>query len=75
MPIIYVKDNEPIDMALRRFKRLCEKTGIISECRRHEFYEKPTWERKRNKAQAKKRFKKQFNNGRGQLETFMHRKR
>ena len=61
MPIINVKDNENIDIVLRKFKRLCEKAGIISECRRHEFYEKPTWERKRRKAQAEKRFQKQSN--------------
>ena len=60
MPIVRIKENEPIDIALRRFKRVCEKAGVISECRRHEFYEKPTWERKRKKSQAKKRLQKQL---------------
>ncbi|MFC3094352.1 30S ribosomal protein S21 [Alteromonas sediminis] len=55
MPIVKVKDNEPFDVALRRFKRSCEKAGILSEVRRREFFEKPTWERKRKKAAAKKR--------------------
>ena len=55
MPIVKVRDNEPFDVALRRFKRSCEKAGVLSEVRRREFFEKPTWERKRKKAAAKKR--------------------
>lgn len=55
MPITKIKDNEPFDVALRRFKRSCEKSGILSEIRRREFYEKPTTERKRAKASAIKR--------------------
>ena len=55
MPHIKVKENEPFDVALRRFKRACEKAGILSELRRREFYEKPTQERKRKKAAAVKR--------------------
>jgi len=53
--IIRVKENEPFDVALRRFKRTIEKTGIITELRAREFYEKPTAERKRKKAAAVKR--------------------
>ncbi|NBU00274.1 MAG: 30S ribosomal protein S21 [Betaproteobacteria bacterium] len=52
MPIIRVKENEPFDV---RFKRTIEKTGIITELRAREFYEKPTAERKRKKAAAVKR--------------------
>jgi small subunit ribosomal protein S21 len=55
MPIVKVKENEPFDIALRRFKRSCEKAGVLSEVRRREFYEKPTAERKRKKASAVKR--------------------
>jgi len=55
MPSVKVKDNEPFDIALRRFKRSCEKAGILSEIRRREFYEKPTQERKRKQAAAVKR--------------------
>ncbi|AAZ40705.1 30S ribosomal protein S21 [Candidatus Blochmanniella camponoti] len=55
MPIIKVRENESFDVALRRFKRSCEKSGILSEVRRREFYEKPTTERKRAKASAIKR--------------------
>ncbi len=55
MPIVTVKDNEYFDYALRRFRRSCEKAGIINEYRKREFYEKPTQERKRKKAAAVKR--------------------
>ncbi|MFZ1640430.1 MAG: 30S ribosomal protein S21 [Candidatus Contendobacter sp.] len=55
MPSVKVKDNEPFDVALRRFKRSCEKAGVLSEVRRRESYEKPTQERKRKRAAAVKR--------------------
>ncbi|NJN46322.1 MAG: 30S ribosomal protein S21 [Candidatus Competibacteraceae bacterium] len=55
MPSVKVKENEPFDIALRRFKRACEKAGVLSEVRRREFYEKPTQERKRKHAAAIKR--------------------
>ena len=55
MPSVRVRENEPFEVALRRFKRSCEKAGILSEVRRREFYEKPTAERKRKRAAAVKR--------------------
>jgi small subunit ribosomal protein S21 len=55
MPNVRVKDNEPFEIALRRFKRSCEKAGILAEVRKREFYEKPTAERKRKAAAAVKR--------------------
>ncbi len=55
MPFVKIKDNEPFDIALRRFKRSCEKAGILAEVRRREFYEKPTSVRKRKAAAAVKR--------------------
>jgi small subunit ribosomal protein S21 len=58
MPSVKVRDNEPFDVALRRFKRACEKAGILAEIHRREFYEKPTQERKRKAAAAVKRWQK-----------------
>ena len=55
MPFIKVKENEPFDVALRRFKRSCEKAGLIAEVRKREHYEKPTTIRKRAAAAAVKR--------------------
>ena len=60
MPVIKVRENEPFDVALRRFKRSCEKAGVLSDVRKREFYEKPTQERKRKKAAAVKRYKKKL---------------
>ncbi|WP_127346514.1 30S ribosomal protein S21 [Pseudidiomarina mangrovi] len=60
MPVVKVKENEPFDVALRRFKRSCEKAGVLSEVRSREFYEKPTTERKRKKAAAVKRHAKKM---------------
>jgi len=47
MPTVRVKENEPFEAALRRFKRTVEKTGLLTELRAREYYEKPTTERKR----------------------------
>jgi small subunit ribosomal protein S21 len=55
MTTIRVKENEPFDVALRRFKRTIEKLGLLTDLRAREFYEKPTAERKRKKAAAVKR--------------------
>jgi len=55
MPTIRVKENEPFEVAMRRFKRTIEKSGLLTELRAREFYEKPTAERKRKKAAAIKR--------------------
>lgn len=60
MPQVKVKDNEPFDVALRRFKRSCEKAGILAEVRRRECYEKPTSVRKRKAAAAVKRHAKKL---------------
>lgn len=60
MPEIKVKDNEPFDIALRRFRRSCERAGVITDIRKKEFYEKPTWVRKRKKSAAVKRLHKEI---------------
>ncbi|NOY62179.1 MAG: 30S ribosomal protein S21 [Gammaproteobacteria bacterium] len=55
MPNVRVRDGEPFEVALRRFKRTCEKAGVLSEVRRRQYYEKPTTVRKRKAAAAVKR--------------------
>jgi len=42
----------PFDIGLRKFKKACERAGILQDIRRKEFYEKPTAKRKRKKAEA-----------------------
>ncbi len=58
MPSVKVRENEPFDVALRRFKRACEKAGVLAEVHRREYYEKPTQVRKRKAAAAVKRWQK-----------------
>lgn len=50
MPIIKIKDNESFDLVLRRFKKACEKAGVLSEIKKREFYEKPSVKRKKAKS-------------------------
>jgi len=40
MLVIHIKDNEPIDKALKRFKKKFEKTGVLKELRRRTYFEK-----------------------------------
>lgn len=55
MPGVKVKENETFESALRRFKRQCEKAGILSELRKREYYEKPSVKRKKKALAARKR--------------------
>jgi small subunit ribosomal protein S21 len=57
---VRVRENEPLQSALKRFKRQCEKAGILSEVRKREFYEKPSVRRKRKAAAARKRLLKKI---------------
>ena len=52
---IRLKDNESLDSALRRFKRQCSKSGVMSEIRKREHYEKPSVKRKKKSEAARKR--------------------
>ena len=54
MTTVRVKENEPYEIALRRFKRTIEKLGLLNDLRAREFFEKPTTERKRKKSAAVK---------------------
>jgi len=53
---VRVKENEPLDSAIRRFKKQCEKAGILAELRKREHYEKPSVRRKKKELAAKKRY-------------------
>ncbi len=55
MSEVRVKDNESLDSALRRFKRQCAKSGVMSEIRKREHYEKPSVKRKKKSEAARKR--------------------
>ncbi len=55
MPVIKIRDNEPFEVAMKRFKKTCEKAGILSELKRREYYDKPSVRKKKKAAAARKR--------------------
>lgn len=52
MPEVIINDDESFDRALRRFKKKCEKAGILSDLRKHRHFEKPSEKRKRKMSAA-----------------------
>ncbi len=56
MPLIKVREDESLENALKRFKRKCEKSGILTEIKKRQHYEKPSV-RKKRKAQRQRRKK------------------
>jgi small subunit ribosomal protein S21 len=60
MTTITPKENEPLEVSIRRFRRAIEQTGLIKELRARASYEKPTTERKRKKAAAVSRLRKRL---------------
>jgi small subunit ribosomal protein S21 len=55
MSQIVLRENETLDSALRRFKKECAKSGVLSEARKREHYEKPSVKRKKKSEAARKR--------------------
>jgi small subunit ribosomal protein S21 len=54
---VKVREDESIDAALRRFKRECERAGLMTEIKKREYYESPSVRRKRKAAEAKRKQK------------------
>ncbi len=55
MPVVFVREEESFEGAMRRFKRKCEKSGILTELKKRQHFEKPCVKRKRKQAQARKK--------------------
>ncbi len=55
---IKVREHETIEEALRRFKRQCERDGLMQEIKRREFYESPSVRRKKKQQEARRRMRK-----------------
>jgi small subunit ribosomal protein S21 len=55
LPVINVREEESFENALRRFKRKCEKSGILTELKKRQHFEKPSVKRKRKEVQARKK--------------------
>jgi small subunit ribosomal protein S21 len=55
MLCVRVKENNSFENALKRFKKQCEKDGILSEVKKREHYEKPSLKRKKKAIAARKK--------------------
>ena len=60
MSEIYVKENESLDNALKRFKRSCAKAGVLADLRKKEYYQSPSVKR-RKKSEAARKNKRRYN--------------
>jgi small subunit ribosomal protein S21 len=55
MPYVRVRESDSFENALKRFKKQCEKEGILSEVKKREHYEKPSVKRKKKALAARKK--------------------
>lgn len=55
LALVKLRDNEGFEQAFRRFKKSCEKSGILSEVKKREHYEKPSVRLKKKSLAARKR--------------------
>jgi small subunit ribosomal protein S21 len=52
---IEVRDNEPVEGAIKKFKREVANSGILTELKKREYYEKPSVIRRRERVQAERK--------------------
>lgn len=55
MPSIRVRENDSFENALKKFKKQCEKEGILSEVKKREHYDKPSVKKKKKAIAARKK--------------------
>ncbi|HMK49321.1 MAG TPA: 30S ribosomal protein S21 [Thermodesulfovibrionales bacterium] len=60
MPYVRVRENDSFENALKRFKKQCEKEGILSEVKKREHFEKPSLRKKKKALAARKKAVKRF---------------
>ena len=58
---VHVKDNESLDSALKRFKRNCARSGVLSDLRKKEYYQSPSVKRRKKSEAARKNKNKRYN--------------
>ncbi len=58
MPKVVSRDNEPFQVTLRRFKKSCEKAGLLSDIKKNKFYEKPSIVRRKKEKEARRKMMK-----------------
>ena len=64
MPVVKVRENESFENVIRKFKKQCEKEGILSEVRKREHYDKPSVRKKKKSIAARKKIIKSFRSSR-----------
>lgn len=57
MPSVKVRDGEPFDKAYRRFVKSCEKAGLMSDIKKHQYFEKPSEKKKRKINTARRKMR------------------
>ncbi len=50
-----VEEGESIESALKRFRRQCQRDGVLAEIKKREYYEKPSVRRKKKMLAARRR--------------------
>ncbi len=63
MAYVKAKDSESFEQIFRKFKKSCEKWGVLSELKKREHYEKPSIQKKKKSAAARKRLAKKSRRG------------
>jgi small subunit ribosomal protein S21 len=58
MPAVKIRDGESFEKAFKRFTKQCEKSGLMSDIKKHQHYEKPSEKRKRKLNAAKRKLRK-----------------
>ena len=70
MSVVVVEENEPLEKALRRFKKECQRSGILQEVRRREHYEKPSVKKKRKIEAARRKLRRKQMKMKRRFESF-----
>jgi len=55
VPKVYARDNEPFQVLMRRFKKSCEKAGLLSDIKKNNYYQKPSVVRRKQVKDAKRK--------------------
>jgi len=55
MPLVRVRESDSFENALKKFKKQCEREGILSEIKKREHYEKPSERKKKKLLVARKK--------------------
>ena len=70
MSTVRIEEGEPLERALKRFKKECQKSGILAEVRRREHYEKPSVRRKRKIEAARRKMRRKLAKMRKRMENY-----